>query len=88
MEVFLDDHLLKIDLIRYYEWQPLITITIMIIMTKEIQSLAFKGHCQNPGPKSVSPASDISSWESQSIVKLNEALEVISSDQLILYVGD
>ena len=57
-------------------------------MTKEIQSLTFKGHCQNPGPKSVSPASDISGLEGQSIMKLNESLEVISSDQLILYVGD
>ena len=57
-------------------------------MTKEIQSLTFKGHCQNPGPKSVSPASDISGLEGQSIMKLNEALVVISSDQFILYVGD
>lgn len=58
---------------------------IIRIMTKDIQSLTFKGHCSNPGPKSLTPPSDISSLEGQNIMELNEASEVISSDQFILY---
>lgn len=47
--------------------------------------MTFKGHCQNPAPKSPTPASDISSLEGHSFTELNEASAVISSHQLILY---